>query len=273
MLNGMIKLLKLVARLAIAIIVLAVILIATSMVNADDASPSICSSGESTAALNVPESENAGAVEIVGTPEPAETQELTGDETTKNVQVHTVDTGSPILTITDRSAASGEAPETKDEQKPPETPEVTAQGETSSESALQPDTSVLSNWPKLKVENELDMLACAIYKEAGGDACSDETRMMVGNVILNRVSHPDFPNTVKEVLVAPFQYNTFSWTGIVWPDCATSDVEHHAVDRAYECAQRLLDGERVFDESVIWQSGEFQGTELVSYQDGIYFCR
>ena len=91
---------------------------------------------------------------------------------------------------------------------------------------------------------ELEMLACTIYVEAGGDACSDETRMMVGNVVLNRVAHPDFPNTIEEVLLQPRQYNTFSWDGIVWPDRAANDDEQEAVQRAYDIARRLLEGER-----------------------------
>lgn len=120
---------------------------------------------------------------------------------------------------------------------------------------------------------ELDMLACTIYVEAGGDACSDETRMMVGNVVLNRVAHPDFPNTIEEVLLQPRQYNTFSWDGIVWPDRASYDDEQEAVQRAYDIARRLLEGERVLDSDVIWQAEFFQGTELVAYQDGMYFCK
>ena len=120
---------------------------------------------------------------------------------------------------------------------------------------------------------ELEMLACTIYVEAGGDACSDETRMMVGNVVLNRVAHPDFPNTIEEVLLQPRQYNTFSWDGIVWPDRAANDDEQEAVQRAYDIARRLLEGERVLDSDVIWQAEFFQGKELVAYQDGIYFCK
>ena len=120
---------------------------------------------------------------------------------------------------------------------------------------------------------ELEMLACTIYVEAGGDACSDETRMMVGNVVLNRVAHPDFPDTIEEVLLQPMQYNTFSWDGIVWPDRAAYDDEQEAVQRAYDIARRLLEGERVLDSDVIWQAEFFQGKELVAYQDGIYFCK
>lgn len=120
---------------------------------------------------------------------------------------------------------------------------------------------------------DLWMLACVIYKEAGGDACTDTTRLGVGTVVVNRVSHESFPDTIEEVLLQPGQYNTFSWDGIVWPYRADSEVEHHAVYRAFSCAERILNGERAFDESVIWQSGVPQGAETVLYQDGIYFCR
>ena len=122
-------------------------------------------------------------------------------------------------------------------------------------------------------EAELEMLACTIYIEAGGDACSDETRMMVGNVVLNRIADERFPDTMEEVLLQPRQYNTFSWTGIQWPARASTEPEAEAVARAYDCARRLLEGERVLDADVVWQAEFFQGSEVVSYQDGIYFCR
>lgn len=120
---------------------------------------------------------------------------------------------------------------------------------------------------------DLWMLACVIYKEAGGDACTDTTRLGVGTVVMNRVAHESFPDTIEEVLLQPGQYNTFSWDGIVWPYRAASEVEQHAVYRAFACAERILNGERAFDESVIWQSGVPQGAKTVLYQDGIYFCR
>ena len=43
----------------------------------------------------------------------------------------------------------------------------------------------------------VEMLACGIYNEAGGDACSDKCRKYVGDVMLNRVDDPRFPNTLE----------------------------------------------------------------------------
>lgn len=77
-----------------------------------------------------------------------------------------------------------------------------------------PTVSPYPGW----TEEEVEMLACAIYQEAGGDACCDLCRHRVGDVILNRMEDDRFPNTVEEVLTAYRQYGRFYWTGVVWPD-------------------------------------------------------
>lgn len=121
---------------------------------------------------------------------------------------------------------------------------------------------------------DLEMLAIVIYCEAGADSVADSTRQMVGEVVLNRVASECFPNTIYEVLTAPYQYGSFAWTGVVWPERATQVSEAHAVARAYECAESLLSGsaERLLPFETVFQSGGPQGTVTVVYQDGIYFC-
>lgn len=122
-------------------------------------------------------------------------------------------------------------------------------------------------------DEELEALALVIYQEAGGDACSDETRIMVGNVVMNRVADERFPSTIEEVLLQKQQYGRLYWTGLVWPERASQSVEAHAVQRAYDCAERVLNGERLLPDDVIWQAEFIQGTEIVAHQDGFYFCR
>lgn len=119
----------------------------------------------------------------------------------------------------------------------------------------------------------LELLARAIYAEAGGDDCSDETRIMVGNVILNRMRCEWYPDTMEAVLTQKRQYNTFYWTGVIWIERALNPSEKDAVERAYKCAERVLLGERLLPEDVVFQSENIQGTEIVAYQDEIYFCR
>lgn len=120
----------------------------------------------------------------------------------------------------------------------------------------------------------VEMLACLIYQEAGGDACSDLCRMRVGDVALTRELDPRFPDTLEEVLLQPGQYGTFSRTGIVWPARASKPEEAAAVQRAYETAEKLLSGEHsdLWGLGYIWQAEFPQGTDVI-LDSGIYFGR
>ena len=119
-----------------------------------------------------------------------------------------------------------------------------------------------------------EMLACGIYNEAGGDACSDDCRRYVGDVMLNRVEDSRFPDTLEGVLTAPGQYGRFSKTGIVWAERAKEPGEAHAVERAYRIADELLAGEHseLYGQGYVWQAEFEQGTEGF-WCDGIYFGR
>ena len=121
-------------------------------------------------------------------------------------------------------------------------------------------------------EDELFCMAAAIYNEAGGDMCSDETRLLVGYVILNRVNSSKFPNTIREVLEAKRQYGEFYWTGVKFADRSSKPEEQHAVERAYEIAKRVLTEPSTIPETVVFQAEFEQGTGVYKYQDGIYFC-
>lgn len=123
-------------------------------------------------------------------------------------------------------------------------------------------------------EYAVEMLACVIYCEAGADSISDDTRRMVGDVVLNRVEDSRFPDTIEGVLTQRAQYGRFHWTGIVWPSRADSDAESAAVDRAYRIARELLTGTHsdLYGEGYIWQAEFRQGKDQV-YSDGIWFGR
>lgn len=122
-------------------------------------------------------------------------------------------------------------------------------------------------------EEELEMLACVIYQEAGGDCCCDECRYRVADVVLNRVNDSRYPNTIKEVLEEPRQWGMFSETGIVWSERASLSEEQEAVKRAYDVAYDVLSGNHSDLTSRYIYCAEFaQGTDWV-YCDGIYFGR
>ena len=125
-------------------------------------------------------------------------------------------------------------------------------------------------------QEELELLACVIYQEAGGDCCCDDCRYRVADVVLNRVSDERFPNTIYEVLTQKAQYGRFHWTGVVWPERASSESEMEAVERAYRIAEDILTGNHseLYGQDYIWQAEFVQGTDVV-YCDkcGIYFGR
>ena len=137
----------------------------------------------------------------------------------------------------------------------------------------EPEEHSASEWWS---EDDVFCLAAVIYQEAGGDACSDETRRMVADVVMNRVFDERFPNTIREVLEdAPggaLQYGRFALTGVCFPAAADAECEQHAVERAFRIANEVLDGEHseLFGEGYIWQAEFAQGSGCV-WQDGICF--
>ena len=125
---------------------------------------------------------------------------------------------------------------------------------------------------KTYTDEELEILALIVYQEAGGDIVSDDTRRLVAQVFLNRVNDSRFPDSFYEVATEERQYGRLYWTGIVWPDRASSQEEAHAVERAYKIAQEVLESnEPVCPEGVIFQAEFVQG-DIYAEQDGMYFC-
>ena len=125
---------------------------------------------------------------------------------------------------------------------------------------------------KTYTDEELEILALIVYQEAGEDRVSDDTRRLVAQVFLNRVNDSRFPDSFYEVATAERQYGRLYWTGIVWPDRASSRAEEHAVERAYKIAHEVLESdEPICPEGVIFQAEFVQG-EIYAEQDGMYFC-
>ena len=120
----------------------------------------------------------------------------------------------------------------------------------------------------------VELLACLIYSEAGGDACSDACRMMVGDVGLTRMQDHRFPDTLEEVLTAPGQYGTWSRSGVEWPARASLPQERAAVRRAYATARKLLSGEHseLWGLGYVWEAEFPQGRDVIE-ETGLYFGR
>lgn len=121
-------------------------------------------------------------------------------------------------------------------------------------------------------EDDVELLACVIYQEAGSDAVCDDCRRRVADVVLNRVESEYFPDTIYEVLMQPSQYGAYSMTGIVWPERASYETEAHAVERARQIAREVLSGQHseLYGDGYIWQAGFKQGSQGF-WDCGMYF--
>ena len=80
------------------------------------------------------------------------------------------------------------------------------------------------------LQEELELLARIIYAEARGE--SFEGQVAVGAVVLNRVEHPAFPKTIKEVIYQPGQFTAVK----------DRQIELTPNETAYRAAQAALEG-------------------------------
>ena len=106
-------------------------------------------------------------------------------------------------------------------------------------------------YPAIDFE-ELWLLSKIIYAEAGCAWLSMDWKMAVGEVVLNRIASPEFPDTMREVLEQPGQYygkNNSYFNGLK-PSA-----------ECVEAAKRLLEGARILGEpGVVFQSNFRQGS-------------
>lgn len=123
-------------------------------------------------------------------------------------------------------------------------------------------------------EDDLYCLAVVIYQEGGGDCVCDECRFRIGDVVLNRVADNRFPNTIREVITQKRQYGLLHWTGVEWADRANDPAEQYAVQRAWDTAKTLLEGNhsKLYGNGYIFQAEFEQGTDSI-YCCGHYFAK
>ena len=116
-------------------------------------------------------------------------------------------------------------------------------------------------------EKDLYYLAAAVCREAGG--ASEEIQLLVANVIINRVNSPHYPNTIYDVLTDYKQYGTMWKYGISFPKWANTEELRQP---SYDVAKRILEGERVCPENVLYQAEFKQGSGVYKEFPGYYFC-
>ena len=111
-------------------------------------------------------------------------------------------------------------------------------------------------------EDAVWLLAHLINGEAGAGWCCDTTRYYVGSVVLNRINHPEFPDTLYEVIYQSGQY-ACTWDG---------NFSLEPSDRCWEIARDLLANGSVLPADVVFQANFTQGSGVYDYMDGVYFC-
>lgn len=115
--------------------------------------------------------------------------------------------------------------------------------------------------------DELYLLARVIFSEAGSDWLTEDFRLCVGEVVLNRVASPEFPDTIHDVVYQKGQY-----TGV-------NSMKFALMKPGDDCvavALKLLQGERRMAPAVVYQSDCIQGELFSMYSDrrlgNTYFC-
>lgn len=95
--------------------------------------------------------------------------------------------------------------------------------------------------PKPEVNNEdLKILASIINAEAGVEPY--EGKIAVGNVIMNRVNHPEFPDTIKEVVYQRGQFSPVS----------DGSIQKEPNEDSIKAAREVLNGRRVINKNVLY---------------------
>lgn len=122
--------------------------------------------------------------------------------------------------------------------------------------------------------DELYCMAVVIYNEAGSNGCTDQQREYVGYVVLNRVNDSRYPDTIREVLEQPGQYEGLGISGINFADRASNTTESKALERAWSTAQKVLENRNniPIPSNVVFQAEYTQGTGIYKQLNNTYFC-
>lgn len=122
-------------------------------------------------------------------------------------------------------------------------------------------TEELSDTPVMPYsDDDLYVLAHVICGEA--QCYSDEEQLYVGSVVLNRVSRPDYPNTIRDVVYQKGQYACIH----------DGNYDRAPTERNWANARYLLEHGSVLPENVVYQSGGKQGKGVYVKTSRHYYC-
>ena len=128
----------------------------------------------------------------------------------------------------------------------------------------------ISNEEAQKMEADIDLLARLITAEVGYSTAYDpldyETACYItGSVILNRMKHEKFPNTLYGVIYQCEPTLQYQCT-------VNGHIERPYDDIAWEVAEELLTYDTKVPEDVIYQANFPQGSGIYAQIGKLYFC-
>ena len=110
-------------------------------------------------------------------------------------------------------------------------------------------------------DEEFDMLCYVLQGEVGN--CSEQSKIAVANVIINRVKTGRFGSSISDVLTAPNQFTAINgyYSGRNKPTQNTID-----------CAKRALNGEDNSNGAVYYYAPQYCGGSTASWFESLTFC-
>ena len=117
----------------------------------------------------------------------------------------------------------------------------------------------------------MDLLARLITSEVGYSNAYDpldyeQACYLTGSVVINRMKHEKFPDTLEEVI---YQHSGDTYQYAVVPNGA---INRPYDDVAYEIAEELLTVGTTVDESCIYQANFVQGSGIYRQIGSLFFC-
>ena len=104
---------------------------------------------------------------------------------------------------------------------------------------------------------DLDLLAALIYCEAGNQ--SEEGKIAVGQVVMNRVESSSFANSINDVI---YESGQFTPAGSGWLD----EVIGNAPSECYDAALAAMNGEGTVGDALYFNTGSGKGTKIGDHQ-------
>ena len=135
---------------------------------------------------------------------------------------------------------------------------------TDAETVLKAEIETETDEEQPYTDDDFYELSHVIQAEAG--YCERDMMIGVGSVVLNRVKHKDFPNTVYEVIHSPGQYTCID-NGMFY---------NEPTEEVLEVTDHLLRNGSEYPEDVVYQANFPQGSAtyltLSTSYSTMYFC-